>query len=155
MKKVRKANSTKSVDFLNTPEKSVRAEYTSKFSALSRYINKFVERPDFKQNEIAEKLEMHESQVSIWLSGFHNLTIKSILKLESACDINILNPAIWRSKHMTESGTSNQQDEYNYTLTAYNFYKKPTGPTLNTGIKDVINTANATSSAKVEVGKAA
>lgn len=153
MKKVRKANSTKSVEFLNSSEKSVRAEFTSKSLALARFIKKFVDRPDFKQNEIAEKLEMHESQVSVWLSGFHNLTLKSILKLESACDIKILNPSIWGSKHLAESGTSNQQAEY--TLTAYNFYKKTVSPTLNTGIKDVINTANATSSAKVEVGKAA
>jgi predicted XRE-type DNA-binding protein len=102
MKKLRKATSTKSIDFLNNPKKSVRSDYTSKFMALARYISKFVERPDFKQNEIAENLEMHESQVSVWLSGFHNFTIKSLLKLESACDIQILNPAIWEANLKVE-----------------------------------------------------
>ena len=98
MKKLRKANSTKSADFLNSKEKSAREVYTSKFSDLARYIKRYVEHPDFKQNEIADKLEMKESQVSLWLSGMHNLTLKSILKLESASNIQILNPAIWETK---------------------------------------------------------
>ena len=126
MKKLRKANSTKSVDFLNIPEKSVRAEYTSKFSALTKYIQKFVDNPEFKQAEIAEKLEMHESQVSVWLSGFHNLTLKSILKLESACDIQILNPVIWNQKQEVKSEYLG--DEIEYSLTAYNFFKSKNIP---------------------------
>ena len=148
MKKLRKANSRKSVDFLNTPEKSVRAEYTSKFSALSKYINKFVKMPDFKQNEIAEKLEMHESQVSVWLSGFHNLTLKSILKLESACDIQILNPAIWIKKNSAKPANANNKVEY--TLKAYTFTKAATLGIPHTGVSSryAVNTVPANAISK-------
>lgn len=95
MKRVRLATSTKAVDFLNNKKKSVRQIYAIKSMALANYIETFVKQKDFKQKEIADNLEMAESQLSKWLSGFHNLTLQSILKLESASPIEILNPAIW------------------------------------------------------------
>ena len=95
MKKVRQATSTRSVDFLKNKEKTVRGKYAIKIMALSRYIEAFKNSDNFKQKEIADNLEMAESQLSKWLSGFHNLTLQSILKLESASHIEILNPSIW------------------------------------------------------------
>lgn len=121
MKKLRKANSTKSVDFLNSKEKSVREVYTSKFSALARYIKRYVEHPGFKQNEIADKLEMNESQVSLWLSGMHNLTLKSILKLESASNIQILNPAIWGNENSNTTTTAVEIPKANKTFVLDNY----------------------------------
>ena len=89
------ATTNRSVEFLKNRKKSPQAIFALKSEALSTYIKNFVESSNFKQNEIASSLEMHESQVSKWLSGAHNLTLKSILKLESASPIQILNPAIW------------------------------------------------------------
>jgi len=35
------------------------------------------------QKELASKLGKRESEVSKWLSGEHNLTVKSLLKMEA------------------------------------------------------------------------
>lgn len=95
MKRNRTLTPSKSLDFLGNKEKSVKQIYAIKSMALTEYINNFVEDKDFKQSEVAEKLDMFESQLSRWLSGVHNMTLQSIMKLESACSIEILNPAIW------------------------------------------------------------
>jgi transcriptional regulator with XRE-family HTH domain len=39
---------------------------------------------------LAQKLGKTESEVSKWLSGTHNLTLKSIAKIEIALDANLL-----------------------------------------------------------------
>lgn len=95
MKRVRKATSTDTMDFLKSVDKTTRGRFAIKMMAIAKYIADFKNSSNYKQNEIAENLEIAESQVSKWLSGFHNLTLKSIIKLEAASDIKILNPAIW------------------------------------------------------------
>lgn len=69
-------------------------KYVDYSLAISKYIDAFVENNNFKQKDIAEKLNKSEAEISKWLNGFHNLTLKSIIKLESVSDIHILNPAI-------------------------------------------------------------
>ncbi|MEP7143624.1 MAG: helix-turn-helix transcriptional regulator [Ferruginibacter sp.] len=49
---------------------------------------------DKPQNYIAEELDITEAQVSKWLSGASNMTLKTISKLEAALNINIINPEI-------------------------------------------------------------
>lgn len=95
MKKVRKVTQSNALDFLKTAIESPRGKYAIKATALARYIEQIKTSDNFKQKEIADNLEMAESQLSKWLSGFHNLTLQSILKLESASNIEILNPSIW------------------------------------------------------------
>jgi transcriptional regulator with XRE-family HTH domain len=73
-----------------------QAEYVDKSMALARYISDFSKSPEFNQTEVASKLGKHISEISKWVSGFHNLTISSILKLESASSIKILNPEIFQ-----------------------------------------------------------
>lgn len=46
------------------------------------------------QNFIAQKLGVTEVQVSKWLSGASNMTLRTISKLEAALDIEIINPEV-------------------------------------------------------------
>ncbi len=110
MKRNRKLTPTKALDFLNNNEKSVRQTYAIKAMAVSNYIENFVESNNYKQKEIADKLEMAESQLSKWLSGDHNLTLQSILKLESASSIEILNPAIWKDTSLDNGSINSTSD---------------------------------------------
>lgn len=74
-----------------------RAEYVDKSMALARYISDFAKSSEFKQTEVASKLGKHVSEISKWVSGIHNLTVSSILKLESVSSIELLNPAIFKT----------------------------------------------------------
>jgi len=46
------------------------------------------------QKDLATQLNKNESEISKWLSGTHNLTLRTISKLESALSIEIINPKI-------------------------------------------------------------
>ncbi len=45
-----------------------------------------------KKNKFAEMLGKKPSEVTKWLSGLHNLTLKSIIKMENALGVNLMNP---------------------------------------------------------------
>lgn len=45
-----------------------------------------------KKNEFAKMLGKKPSEVSKWLTGMHNLTLKSITKMEVALNIDLMNP---------------------------------------------------------------
>ncbi|MCB9263836.1 MAG: helix-turn-helix transcriptional regulator [Lewinellaceae bacterium] len=49
---------------------------------ISKRIQELMEVKGMKQNELAEALGKSPSEVSKWLSGMHNFTLKSIGKLE-------------------------------------------------------------------------
>ena len=49
---------------------------------ISKRIQELMEAKGMKQNELAEALGKSPSEVSKWLSGMHNFTLKSIGKLE-------------------------------------------------------------------------
>lgn len=45
-----------------------------------------------KKSEFAKMLDKNPSEVSKWLSGTHNLTLKSITKMEIALGVDLMNP---------------------------------------------------------------
>jgi len=45
-----------------------------------------------KKTEFAKMLDKKPSEVSKWLSGTHNLTLKSITKMEIALGVDLMNP---------------------------------------------------------------
>lgn len=47
---------------------------------------------DIKKNEFAKMLGKRPSEITKWLSGLHNLTLKSITKMEAILDVNLMNP---------------------------------------------------------------
>lgn len=109
-KSLKKNTDTSYVEILNSRNDKQSASYIKKSIDFAKFIEEFKNSPDFRQRDIGEKLNINESQISRWLSGFHNLTIKSILKLESVCNIQILNPA------MFEGGKGNVNDHIYTTI---------------------------------------
>jgi len=101
-KSLKKNTDTSYGDELNTRNNAEASSYINNSIAFAKYIEDFKRSPDFRQRDIGEKLGIDESQISRWLSGFHNLTIKSILKLESASTIQLLNPAIFDNPKKSE-----------------------------------------------------
>ena len=94
--KKRVARTSQPVDFEIPSDKAID-NYVDKSLAIARYISSFMKSHAFRQKDVADSIGKTEAEISKWMSGFHNMTLKSILKLEAACPINILNPAIWRN----------------------------------------------------------
>lgn len=64
--------------------------YVQKNLAVVAEINRLIQEKGWSQKVLAQKLGKTESEVSKWLSGLHNLTIKSIAKLETVLNADLL-----------------------------------------------------------------
>ncbi len=74
-----------------------------------------------KKSEFAKMLSKKPSEVSKWLTGLHNLTLKSITKMEVVLDIDLINP---EPKYVyfgrIDGGLSNmEKSKNNYEQTYY------------------------------------
>lgn len=58
--------------------------------AIANQIAQLLDKKGLKQKDLADLLGKKEAEVSRWLSGFHNFTIKSIVKIEKALDTQIV-----------------------------------------------------------------
>jgi len=59
---------------------------------ITQRICVILKKRGLKKNEFAEMLGKKPSEITKWLSGLHNLTLKSITKMEVALDVNLINP---------------------------------------------------------------
>ncbi|MEH1007467.1 helix-turn-helix transcriptional regulator [Winogradskyella sp. ECml5-4] len=66
------------------------ARLVEKNLALSEKINSILNERDIKKGEFAKMLDKSPSEVSKWLSGTHNLTMKSINKMEFVLGIDLI-----------------------------------------------------------------
>ncbi len=64
--------------------------YVQKNLDISCRVNELLQQKGWTQKDLAKALGKTESEVSRWLSGMHNLTLKSIVKLEVVLRENIL-----------------------------------------------------------------
>ena len=76
--------------------------FRKRFHRLSHdvagYLYHVLNDKGIKQNEFAEKMKKSESEISKWLSGYHNFTIKTIAKIESELCIEILQVPFYENK---------------------------------------------------------
>lgn len=64
--------------------------YVQKNLAVIAEIGRLMTEKGWTQKDLAKKLGKTESEVSKWLSGLHNLTMKSIAKLEAVLEADLL-----------------------------------------------------------------
>lgn len=57
---------------------------------ILKRVNYILEEKGYKQKDLAEQLGKKESEISKWLSGEHNLTLKSLAKLQTALGEDII-----------------------------------------------------------------
>ena len=57
---------------------------------ISEQVMEYLEKKGWTQKDLANKLGKSEAEVSKWLSGMHNLTLKSISKMEAVLHENII-----------------------------------------------------------------
>lgn len=64
--------------------------FVEKYGDLVVRIHEILAEQGLTQHELAERLGKSPSEVSKWLSGNHNLTLRSIAKLEAELGVDLL-----------------------------------------------------------------
>lgn len=58
-------------------------EFVSLYSAIVVRINELIAEKGYTQKELAESIGKNPSEISKWLKGDHNFTLRSIAKLQA------------------------------------------------------------------------
>jgi antitoxin component HigA of HigAB toxin-antitoxin module len=86
MKKYQRLETIDMSDLLNeieqqTPPESVR--FIEQSLVMANYIECLLSDKGLKQKDLADKMGKSEAEISKWLSGTHNFTLRSIAKIEA------------------------------------------------------------------------
>ena len=64
--------------------------FIDRITEITEQIYRLLEKKDWKQKDLATKMNKSEAEISKWLSGTHNLTIRTIAHMESILEENII-----------------------------------------------------------------
>jgi transcriptional regulator with XRE-family HTH domain len=93
MKKYQSPEEIDMSDLLNevieqTPPESVR--FIKQSLAMADYIERLLIVKGLKQKDLADKMGKSEAEVSKWLSGTHNFTLRSLSKIETVLNETLI-----------------------------------------------------------------
>jgi transcriptional regulator with XRE-family HTH domain len=77
-------------DWLNQNRNPEIDSFIEKNLAITEKVRLAMENKGWKSQDLAKAMDKSPSEVSKWLSGIHNLTLKSIIKMEIALEIDLL-----------------------------------------------------------------
>lgn len=77
-------------DRIRNRTKPETRRYVQKNLAVVAEVSRLMKEKGWTQKELAKKMGKTESEISKWLSGLHNLTLKSIAKLETVLEADLL-----------------------------------------------------------------
>jgi len=77
-------------DRIRSRTKPETRRYVQKNLAVVAEVSRLLKQKGWTQKDLAKKLGKTESEVSKWLSGLHNLTLKSIAKIETVLEADLL-----------------------------------------------------------------
>lgn len=64
--------------------------FVDKSLEIANYIFRVMESKDMKQKDLANALGKSEAEISKWLAGMHNYTLRSLSKIEAALGESII-----------------------------------------------------------------
>jgi transcriptional regulator with XRE-family HTH domain len=64
--------------------------FVSKYLDIVERVHQVLKAKGMTQKELASMMDKRESEISRWLGGEHNLTLKSIAKLEAALGTDVI-----------------------------------------------------------------
>lgn len=79
--------------------------FVKKYSDLVVRIHQVLREKGITQKELAKRLDKTPSEISKWLGGGHNFTLRSIAKLEAELDIELLQVSRKDSFHVQRNVT--------------------------------------------------
>jgi ribosome-binding protein aMBF1 (putative translation factor) len=71
---------------------------------IQNRVHEIMKRKGIIQKDLAIKMDKHDEEVSKWLSGGHNLTLRSLAKLEAALG----EPIIYCPQHVPQNPVPNE-----------------------------------------------
>lgn len=77
-------------DRIRNRTKPETRRYVQKNLMVVAEISRLMKEKGWTQKDLAKKMGKTESEISKWLSGLHNLTLKSIAKLEVVLEVALL-----------------------------------------------------------------
>lgn len=98
--------------------------FISKNVDIAQKVNQALEEKGWSKSYFAtQKLNKTPSEISKWLSGTHNLTLKSIVKMEKALGIELVYTKpfteyqyVYMGSIQTESVAGDEEDDYESTF---------------------------------------
>lgn len=88
----------------------VNKKFIEKNFDIVEEIYALLESNGMSQKDLADKLGKRESEISKWLSGSHNLTLKSIAKIESVFGQDIIYSASSAKKRFRNAGRAQKSN---------------------------------------------
>ena len=86
----------------NTPEETKR--FVKKYGDIVVRVHQLLKEKGITQKELAEQMGKTPSEISKWLSGEHNFTLRSITRLEAELGEDIIYTPKRDSFHVQRSG---------------------------------------------------
>lgn len=83
-----------------TPEKQ---DKTTKKMMLAAKIAEGIKKKNLKKKEFAALLDKGSPEISKWLSGTHNFTIETLMDIEKALSIKLLETKHWQADSSAQS----------------------------------------------------
>lgn len=65
-------------------------KFVEKNLAITEKVRLAIEAKGWNNGDLAKAMDKSPSEVSNWLSGMHNLTLKNIIKMEQALGIDLI-----------------------------------------------------------------
>lgn len=96
-------------------------KFVSKNLAITENVRIALENKGWKASDLAVAMEKSSSEVSKWLSGMHNLTLKSIIKMEMALGTELILTESEKEYHYVNLGIIKDQSKI---VEAQGDYKK-------------------------------
>lgn len=96
--------------------------FVEKNLAITEKVRMAMEQKGWKNLDLANAMDKTPSEVSKWLSGLHNLTLKSIVKLEEALNICLIHTEPIKQYEYVYLGVIKTQDEFHEKSEKYKEY---------------------------------
>lgn len=85
--------------------------FIEKNLAITDKVLTALEAKGWSKGQLAEAMDKSPSEVSKWLSGMHNLTLKSIIKMEAALGIDLIHCEPVKEYEYVFLGVINNSDD--------------------------------------------
>lgn len=94
-------------------------KFVEKNLAITEKVRVALEDKGWKSQDLAKAMNKSPSEVSKWLSGMHNLTLKSIIKMEMALGVDLIQVKTDTEFKYVYLGTIQNQEEFSQKVENY------------------------------------
>lgn len=88
-------------------------KFVEKNLAITEKVRLALEAKGWNKGDLAKAMDKNPSEVTKWLSGMHNLTLKSIIKMEQALGIDLIHCEPIKEFEYVFLGLISSEDELN------------------------------------------